>query len=115
MNPTNTGSFGAAIGGVSPELQAAMASRQGGASVGAPISSQVSQAAPTADIQTQAPAAPTASAPMPPMGGSPEMGAPMPAESAPVPQMPFESPEAKMIVGSLGNRLKALSKLQGVE
>lgn len=105
MQPTNTGSFASAIGGASPELQAAMQRRAGSQQV--PAASQVSNTAPTNDPSTQQSAPITAQAP--------SMSAPSaaPAGGSPSPQIPFESPEAKMIVGSLGNRLKSLSKLQG--
>ena len=95
----NTGSFGAAIGGMSPELQAAMQRRAGAGAV--PTSDQVSNTAPTADPSTQMPTAPTASAAT--------AGAP-----ATNPQLPFDSSEAKIILQAMGGRLKALSRLAGV-
>jgi len=94
----NTGSFGAAIGGMSPELQAAMQRRPAGAAV--PPTSQVSNTAPTADPTTQMPLAPTASAAT--------AGAP---QGAPSPTMPFDSSEAKIILSAMGGRLKALNSL----
>lgn len=103
--PTNTGSFGGPAGGISPELAASIQRRQtqGGAT------SAVTAGAPTFDPTTQPAQPPTGQVPaMPPVGGTP-------AASLPQPAIPFESPEAKMIVGSLSTRLKALSKLQGAE
>lgn len=100
MNPT--GSFGAAIGGVSPELQAAMSRRQGNPAAG--ISDQTSNTAPTANPQIQAA--------QPPTGGTNSMtpSTPSPANSS---GLPFDSTEAKFIVQTLGNRLKSISKMSG--
>ena len=101
----NTGSFAASLGGMTPELKAAIQKRMGGSNV--PTTAQVSQGAPTANPLTQAPAPATAQAPNMPQPQA------EPAQPA-APTLPIESPEAKMIIGSLGNRLKAISKLQGV-
>lgn len=114
MNPNegqSTGSFGSAAGGMSPELQAAI-SRRAGDQGGSPLN-QVTQGAPTANPQTQAPA---------PMAGVPPSGAAQPGLSgSPMPPdqnaqngVPFGSAEAKMILGSLSNYLKSITKFHGV-
>ena len=90
----DTGSFGAAIGGMTPELQAAVQRRAGGSAV-APTA-QVSNSAPTADPSIQMPTPPTASAAT--------AGAP-----AQQPNLPFDSSEAKIILQAMSGRLKALS------
>lgn len=96
----STGSFGAASGGISPELQAAMQRRptSGGAT------SQVTQGAPGFDPTTQPAQAPTNQAPM----GGQTAQATMPSQ----PNMPFDPAELKMITGSLTNRLKLLGNIQ---
>lgn len=99
----NTGSFGAAAGGISPELQASI-QRRAGAQGG---TSAVTAGAPTFDPSTQPAQPPTGQPASQPVGGAP-------APTLDKPQISFESPEAKMIVGSLSTRLKALSKMQGV-
>lgn len=101
MNP-NTGSFGSAIGGMSPELQAAVSRRQGNPQAG--VTAQTSNAAPTSDPQIQAA--------QPPTGGTNSMAPsmPSPANSS---GLPFDSTEAKFIVQTLGNRLKSISKMSG--
>jgi len=91
----NTGSFGSAIGGMSPELQAAI-SRRG--SQGGGATSQVSNAATTVNQATQP------SQPLPQPQGSPAGGL---GNSA----MPMNTPEANIIIKALDGRLKALSKL----
>ena len=96
----NLGSFGAATGGLSPELQAAIQSRAGGV----PASSQVTNSAPTANPETQAPN---------PMTGAPPMPQQTASASAPQPNLPFDASEAKIILSAMGTRLKALSKLAG--
>ena len=107
----NTGSFGAAAGGISPELQAAIQSRgQGGATAA------VTQGAPNFNPATQPPAPATGAVP----GGAPMGGQPMPPEvqgqeiGPTAAGLPFDSGEAKLIIQALTNRLKALSNLQGV-
>lgn len=104
----NTGSFGAATGGVSPELQAAMASRGPGMSPPAPT--QTTGTAPTNNPQTQVPpistAAPMTSGPSPSGGPGPSLEAP--------PQLPFGSAEAKIGLGAIKNYLSAIAKFHGV-
>lgn len=97
----DTGSFGAAAGGISPELQAAMQRRgQGGATAA------VTQGAPGFDPLVQPAQAPTGAPPMP-MGAVPAQ----PSAQAPTPALPFDSSEAQLIIKSLDSRLKALSKV----
>ena len=105
MNPTDTGSFGAAAEGMTPELQAAVQRRAGGNPSG-PMG-QVSNSAPTANPSTQMPPsspAPTPTAmpatPQSSMGGSASL--------------PGGTDEATLIVKALTGRLQALSKIQGV-
>lgn len=90
----NTGSFGSAIGGMSPELAEAM-QRRGGQ--GNPMA-QVSNSAPTANPAIQAPS------PLPSPQGSPA-GA---LGGAPLPE---QTPESQIIIKALDGRLKSLSKL----
>lgn len=93
----NTGSFGAAIGGMSPELQAAMQRRQGQGGATA----QVSNTAPTMDPTTQ-PAQPATA----PTASADTASAPPPA----TPGMPFDPSTIKMIVGSFSHVLKSMTK-----
>lgn len=95
----NTGSFGAAIGGMTPELQAAVQRRAG---TGA-TTSQVSNTAPTADPSTQVP-------PVPPIRTQPTASAAT-AGASPEPSLPFDSAEAKIILQAMSGRLKALSNV----
>lgn len=101
MNPpSNTGSFGSAIGGMSPELAAAV-SRRSGSNPSGPMG-QVSNSAPTADPTTQMPPPSTGMPPQAPTGPS------MPGLSQGLP-----SPsETEIILKSLDSRLKSLSKVQ---
>ena len=106
-----TGNFGAAAGGISPELQAALSRRQNpGANSGA--MGQVTQGAPTFDPSIQPGTPPTGGAPMP--GGQPPMpgGDPM-AQAPAAPSLPFDASEASVIIKAMDSRLKSLSKLQG--
>lgn len=91
----NTGSFGAATGGMSPELTEAIQRRAGGNQGGA--TAQVTQSAPTFDPSTQMPSAPTSMSPLglPPQQGTPE-----------------GDMESKIIIKALDSRLKSLSKVQ---
>lgn len=88
----STGSFGAAIGGMSPELQAAMQRRAGSPS--APTSAQVSNSAPTANPMPQIPQG----APPAPQGIGQTSSTQPPSESV-------------IIVKALGDRLKRLADL----
>jgi hypothetical protein len=101
LNPTNTGSFGAAAGGLSPELQAAIQRRAGGNPSG-PLG-QVTQGSPNFNPTTQIPN--SAPAPLRHLG-SPSMttgsGAGLPADSS----------ESKLIISALRERLKSLSDIQ---
>lgn len=103
MNPTNTGSFGAAAGGMSPELQAAISRRAGGNPSG-PMG-QTSASAPTNDPSIQ----------QPQISGGQISPASLGVQ---VPQnmgggLPAESSETVLILKSLDARLKSLSKIQG--
>lgn len=96
--PVNTGSFGAAAGGMTPELQAAMQRRAGG---GNPTA-QVTNSAPTANPQPQAP--------------QPPMQQPSGPVSSPAPVEPggggmtTPTTEASTILKAMSNRLNMLSK-----
>lgn len=99
----NSGSFGAAAGGMSPELAAAVQRRAGNSS--GPMA-QVSNSAPTADPTTQVPN-PT------PLTGSPSptstaMSATPQAGMAGSSGLPVESSEAQLILKALSGRLKML-------
>ena len=100
----NTGSFGAATGGMTPELQAAISRRAGGNPSG-PMG-QVSNSAPTANPATQVPSStPLAGSPAPTsiaMGGTSQPGV---SGSA---GLPTESDEATLILKALSGRLKML-------
>jgi len=100
MQPNNTGSFGSATGGMSPELAAAMQRRAGGNPSG-PMG-QVSQGAPTANPATQVPNSAPASINVPsqssPSGDG--MG------------LPTNTPESQLIIKALDQRLRSLSKVQ---
>lgn len=105
----DTGSFGAAAGGITPELQAAIQRRAGASSM------PVSGGAPTFNPSTQPPQPPTAPAP----GGAPVSNLPQPpvGPGATVPgqtqpALPFDSTESKMILQALSNRLKAGTDVQ---
>ena len=102
--PSNTGSFGAATGGMSPELQAAVQRRAGGNPSG-PMA-QVSNSAPTANPATQVPSpTPLTGSPSPTstvMSATPQVGM---AGSA---GLPVESSEAQLILKALAGRLKML-------
>jgi hypothetical protein len=104
MNPNNTGSFGSAAGGVSPELQAAIQRRAGGNPSG-PMG-QVTQGAPTYNPSTQ----PSNSAPAPVQGNSGQ-GLSIPSTGTGA-GLPNESSEAKIIISALRERLKSLSDIQ---
>lgn len=122
MNPNNHGSFGAAIGGMSPELQAAMSSRQGNPAAGATqqVSGQAAYQAP------QTPPPPTALPQAQGMGavgqgamggsltGNPEEGmGQQPLTNAGVSPAPFDPAEVKLILSAMNGRMKAISRLQG--
>lgn len=101
----NFGSGNQLLGGdANNALNEAIARRQTG---GAGATQQVSPAAATFDPTTQTPSLQA--------GGAPQMPGQAGAAGASMPQpaTPFESPEAKMIVGGVLSRLKALSQLQG--
>lgn len=99
MEPSNTGSFAAATGGMSPELQAAITKRAGGNPSG-PMA-QTTASAPTNNPQ------------VPP--SSPSLNPIIPAET---PQtavgssagLPGGNTESKIIIQALKGRLEALSK-----
>ncbi len=96
----NTGSFGAATGGLTPELKEAMdrRSNQGAASV--PLTQQVTNDAPTMNPATQGPS-------MPSIGGSPAAGmtSPQPLPTVSNPQ------DTSLIIKALSNKLASDSKL----
>lgn len=103
MNPpNNTGQFGTATGGISPELQEAIAGRQtqGG------VTNQVTQSAPGFDPNTQPSAPPQGAPPPTPMGATPMDSGPMIPSSG-------ENPEVKIILGALKSRLDLWNKVQG--
>jgi len=102
MQPTNTGSFGAAIGGMTPELEAAVSRRGGGAAMQPPAMSQVSNTAPTFDPTAQG-------APIPPMQGLMGQSTPQPTQSM---GQPTGSDEAQIILNALSARLKSDSKIK---
>ncbi len=98
----NLGSFGAATGGVSPELQAAIQRRAGGNPSGA--LGQTTQTAPTYNPTIQQPQvnpAPSGTSGSPPLPTGAGMG------------LPAESPESTLIIKALDQRLRSLSKIQG--
>lgn len=106
----NTGSFGAAAGGATDALKKVLQQAQSGEY---PISSQVTNGAATAQGSVQPPTPPTGQAPMP------QGGMPMPQPTPNAPQtldpsmgggMPFQSPEAMMILKTLDTRMKSISK-----
>lgn len=99
------GSASPQVGGTDA-LNQAVARRQTGE---AGATSQVTPAAPTYDPATQTPPMPMSSGGGMPTASAATAGAPAPA----TPAMPVDPAELKMIVGSLSNRLKAISKLQG--
>jgi len=107
LNMENTGSFGSAIGGLTPELQAAMQSRQGNPNAGA--TSQVSNTAPTSDPSSQVP---PMQGGMPPQAQAPQQA----SQQAPLSPsgLPFDPSDAKIILGAMGGWLKTLSKSAGV-
>jgi hypothetical protein len=94
----NTGSFGSAIGGMSPELQAAISRRAGGNPSG-PMG-QTSASAPTTDPTIQ----------QSPMSG--QMSVPSMPQGTTGMGMPANSPESQIIIKALDSRLKSLSKIQ---
>lgn len=96
----NSGSFGAATGGLSPELQAAVSRRAGG-NPGGPMA-QTTASAPTNDPTTQMPPPSTGMAPQAPVGPSMpglDQGLPSPSET-------------ELIIKALSNRLSSFSKVQ---
>jgi hypothetical protein len=106
MNPTNTGSFGAAAGGASPELIAAIQRRQ-------------TQGGTTGQV-TQGSASYNPSIQQPQVSGSPSMPSQptQPQGMSGQPQgmgggLPAESSESSLIIKALDSRLKSLSKIQG--
>jgi hypothetical protein len=94
--PSNTGSFGSATGGMTPELQEAITRRQGGNPSGA--MAQVSNSAPTANPETQVRS----------------MGSPQPVGTPQTNSLPTgggqPTSEARIILQALKGRLDALSK-----
>lgn len=106
MQPTSTGSFGAASGGITPELQAALQRRSTAGATGA-----VTQGAPGYDPTTQPATPPTAQAPMPPQSAQQSV-LPQTAPEQAAPTMPFDPAELKQIVGALTGRLKLLGGIQ---
>ena len=106
MEPTNTGSFGAPAGGMSPELQAAVQRRAGGNPSG-PMG-QTTQTAPTNNPQIQQPEVNPTSAPSGVLASPPSL----PGAGV---GTPAESPETVLIVKALDSRLKSLSKIQGAQ
>lgn len=106
MNPNNTGNFGAAGGGISPELQAAITSRQ---TQGAPTQA-VTQGSANYNPAVQPAQPPTGQAPqMTPMGQPP-----MPQPTAPSTPTP-EKTETRYIIEALDGRLKSLSKMEQMQ
>jgi hypothetical protein len=105
----NLGSFGSAIGGMSPELQAAVSRRAGGNPSG-PLG-QTTQTAPTNNPAIQQ--SPLGSTPAP-VAGSRSVGLPpTPPSAGTGPGLPMNTPESELIVKALANRLNTLGKLQG--
>lgn len=102
----NTGSFGSATGGISPELQEAMSRRAGGNPSG--TMGQTTQSAPTNNPEIQIP---TNSVPAP-VAGSGSVGLPPTPPSAGT-GIGVPTAESELIVKALDSRLKSLSKLQG--
>lgn len=100
-NGNNTGSFGAAAGGVSPELQEAIQRRSGGNPSG-PMG-QVTATSPTFDPSTQRPSVAPQNLPQPNAPAS------QPTEGG----LSMGSPESEIIIKALDSRLKSISKLQG--
>lgn len=104
----NTGSFGAAAGGISPELHDAISRRgQGGATAA------VTQGAPGFNPATQPPAPATGGAPMPtpvptptPPGASAQP-APAPTDGSP---LPFAGQDAIKVIDALSKFLKTFSQ-----
>jgi len=105
MNPQNLGQFGAAAGGVSPELQAAISRRAGGNPSG-PLG-QTTQTAPTFNPTIQQPEVNSVPAPV---GGA--SGSPPPSPSGTGTGLPMNTPESELIIKALDSRLKSLSKIQ---
>lgn len=101
----NTGSFGAAAGGVTPELQAAIQRRAGGNPSGA--TGQVTQGSPNYNPTIQPSQANSAPAP------SGALGSPPFTPSGTGAGLPANVPESELIIKALDSRLKALSKIQG--
>lgn len=104
----NTGSFGAAAGGMSPELQAAILRRgnQGGATAA------VTQGAPGFNPSTQ-PASPPTGAPPMPLGQQGTPPPPPPAPGQPMPQdasLPFAGGDAIKVIDALSKFLKTFSQ-----
>ena len=110
MDPTNTGSFGSATGGMSPELQAAISRRAGGNPSG--TTGQVTQGSPTFDPTIQQPQSSPMSAPA-------SVGVQMPQGMGGEAKLP--TPETELIVRALAQRLSQFppykpqtpSKIQG--
>jgi hypothetical protein len=128
VNPQNTGSFGAAIGGISPELQAAIQGRAGNPNAGA--TQQVSGAAPTSNPTTQVPPPPTVLPQQPGMtnagsgaigtsltgGGEEGMGSqPLTnAGQAPATALaPYDPSNVKTILSAMHGFLKTVQRLSG--
>lgn len=101
----NTGSFGSAAGGMSPELQAAISRRAGGNPSG-PMG-QTTASAPTNDPTIQQPQ--VNSVPAPSVGPS----VPTMSSGGTGTGLPMNTPESELIVKALDSRLKSLSKIQG--
>ena len=99
----NTGSFGAAAGGMSPELQAAIQRRQGGNPSG-PMG-QTTNSAPTNNPMIQQPQIQPSQV-NPASLGVPS-GSPRPSGGA---GLPINVPEAQLIIKALDQRLRSISK-----
>ena len=95
QNMDNLGSFGAAAGGVSPELQAAIQRRP---SNGSPMNA-VTTSAPTFNPNTQPPT---------PIQSTPNPSQPMQATLS----NPETDSETRQIIKALEGRLKTLSKIE---
>lgn len=106
--PSNTGSFGAPAGGISPALQQVITQHQQGQYI--PTTSQITNGSPMSPTAPQPASDPTKKSPIPSGNTLPNTAIQGQTDNAA--PMPFESPEAKMIVGALTNRLKTLTEMQ---
>ena len=98
----NTGSFGSAAGGMSPELQAAISRRAGGNPSG-PMG-QTTNSAPTNDPTIQQPQI------QPSQVNPASVGVPSSPRLSGGAGLPINVPEAQLIIKALDSRLKSISK-----